>query len=233
MAMDGERLAQDGEGTPSRQELERSLHEARSQLKETLDWLRELEGTLDDIKGSVSWKLARQLESAGLYLAPPGSRRSRAMFLCYRAVMAVPRLRNRHYVAHKLKTALSRARGTANLVLRPFRVLAERATAPLRSPVRPGSLPLHFPAFEHIDVSIIIPVFNHCRETAACLESIARLTSGPSYEVIVVDDGSTDETAEMLGEIEGLVALRNDQNLGFIGSCNRGAEAARGPSSPS
>ena len=32
----------------------------------------------------------------------------------------------------------------------------------------------------------------------------------------------------MLAQIEGLMPLRNDVNLGFIGSCNRGAAAARG-----
>jgi hypothetical protein len=31
----------------------------------------------------------------------------------------------------------------------------------------------------------------------------------------------------LLERVEGLVALRNEQNLGFIGSCNRGAAAAR------
>ena len=79
-----------------------------------------------------------------------------------------------------------------------------------------------------MDVSIIIPVFNHWQDTLACLESIAHLTSEPSYEVIVVDDGSSDATPQILEQIEGVVILRNEQNLGFIGSCNRGATAARG-----
>ena len=51
--------------------------------------------------------------------------------------------------------------------------------------------------------------------------------TGP-IRVIVVDDHSSDETAERLADIQGLVYLRNEKNLGFIGSCNRGAEAARG-----
>jgi GT2 family glycosyltransferase len=46
--------------------------------------------------------------------------------------------------------------------------------------------------------------------------------------VIVVDDCSTDETAELLPWMEGVIYLRNETNSGFIVSCNRGAEQARG-----
>src|SRR5208282_5992361 len=39
-------------------------------------------------------------------------------------------------------------------------------------------------------VSIVIPVYNHCHETIACLESIAEHTKAIPHEVIVVDDCS-------------------------------------------
>src|SRR5262249_44792390 len=47
------------------------------------------------------------------------------------------------------------------------------------------------------------------------------------FEVIVVDDGSTDATAKAVPRIPGIVYLRNETNSGFIASCNRGAESAR------
>lgn len=77
-------------------------------------------------------------------------------------------------------------------------------------------------------VSIVIPVHNKWVYTAACLRSLASTDCRVPYEVIVVDDQSSDETSERLQEVEGLISLRNEENLGFIGSCNRGAERASG-----
>jgi GT2 family glycosyltransferase/glycosyltransferase involved in cell wall biosynthesis len=48
------------------------------------------------------------------------------------------------------------------------------------------------------------------------------------FEVIIVDDCSTDGTAEALSQIDGITYLRNERNSGFVASCNRGAEKARG-----
>ncbi|RPH98099.1 MAG: glycosyltransferase, partial [Lysobacterales bacterium] len=91
----------------------------------------------------------------------------------------------------------------------------------------PGA-PERLPRAEQPDVSIVIPVHNKWVYTAACLRSLAETAGRASFEVIVVDDQSSDETPANLARIEGLLCLRNEQNLGFVGSCNRGAEAARG-----
>lgn len=77
-------------------------------------------------------------------------------------------------------------------------------------------------------VSIIIPVFNKLQYTLACLDSIARQIPNVPIEVLVIDDGSTDGTETELARRSDISYLRNPKNLGFVGSCNRGAEAARG-----
>jgi GT2 family glycosyltransferase/glycosyltransferase involved in cell wall biosynthesis len=86
---------------------------------------------------------------------------------------------------------------------------------------------IHFPAHEDVEVSIIIPVFNQFQFTHACLASLKTVEERSRFEVIVVDDCSTDETAEFLPRMEGVIYLRNETNSGFIVSCNRGAERAR------
>ncbi|MGB7451050.1 MAG: glycosyltransferase, partial [Lysobacterales bacterium] len=88
--------------------------------------------------------------------------------------------------------------------------------------------PAAFPKTDQPQVSIVIPVYNKWVYTAACLRSLLDAAGKYSFEVIVVDDQSTDETAERLADIDGLTHLRNEKNLGFVGSCNRGARQARG-----
>jgi O-antigen biosynthesis protein len=93
------------------------------------------------------------------------------------------------------------------------------------------SLPLtslHFPAHEEVEVSVVIPVFNQLSFTHACLTSLQAVQEQPRFEVIIVDDCSTDRTAKLVPQIPGLIYLRNETNSGFIVSCNLGAKKARG-----
>ena len=98
--------------------------------------------------------------------------------------------------------------------------------APVEPPV--PTHPIEFPVHEQVEVSIIIPVFNQLRFTQACLASLQEQQRTERFEVIVVDDCSTDGTAEAVPRIPELVYLRNETNSGFIASCNRGTEKARG-----
>lgn len=77
-------------------------------------------------------------------------------------------------------------------------------------------------------VSIVIPVFNNANLTYGCLESIADRTPAGLYEVLVVDNASTDETGNVLGAFEGVRVIRNQVNRGFVRACNQGFEAATG-----
>jgi GT2 family glycosyltransferase/glycosyltransferase involved in cell wall biosynthesis len=88
--------------------------------------------------------------------------------------------------------------------------------------------PIEFPLQEQVEISIIIPVFNQFQFTQACLASLQEHQDAERFEVIVVDDYSTDVTEEVIRKIPGVVYIRNETNSGFISSCNRGAEQARG-----
>lgn len=77
-------------------------------------------------------------------------------------------------------------------------------------------------------VSVVIPVHNNYAFTFCCLASLGLLVSKRTFEVLVVDDCSTDETGERLSEMPGVRVITNSENLGFVESCNRGAAAGAG-----
>jgi GT2 family glycosyltransferase/glycosyltransferase involved in cell wall biosynthesis len=101
-----------------------------------------------------------------------------------------------------------------------------RRVAPVEPPE--PTRPIEFPSHEEVEISIIIPVFNQFRFTQACLASLQERDGSERFEVIVVDDWSTDVTSEAVPKMPGVVYLRNETNCGFIASCNRGGEKARG-----
>lgn len=75
--------------------------------------------------------------------------------------------------------------------------------------------------------SIIIPAWNEWELTRACLESL-RPTLGLRDQVIVVDNGSVDGTAQGLARYSWVTVVSHPQNLGFAAGCNSGAALAQG-----
>jgi glycosyltransferase involved in cell wall biosynthesis len=82
-----------------------------------------------------------------------------------------------------------------------------------------------------IEISIIIPTYNRVDRLRACLEALARQTqSATDFEVVVVIDGSTDGTREMLDTFSPPYSLRvlYQKNSGQGMAINHGVEAAQG-----
>jgi GT2 family glycosyltransferase/glycosyltransferase involved in cell wall biosynthesis len=77
-------------------------------------------------------------------------------------------------------------------------------------------------------VSIIIPVFGKVEVTLSCIRSISGNPQKNSFEIIVVNDGSTDSTRDWIAKLPGVRLINNETNVGFIQSCNNGAATARG-----
>jgi len=88
---------------------------------------------------------------------------------------------------------------------------------------------LKFPvSSSHPKVSIIVPVYNQWHYTHVCLESILETTIKHSYEVILADDGSTDETVRAETVAENILIVRDGINRRFLLNCNNAAKKARG-----
>ncbi|NKJ20890.1 glycosyltransferase [Dyella sp. SG609] len=118
--------------------------------------------------------------------------------------------------------------GTAQRVLQEFRRIPEEDEALSLLPLDEPFAPFAVPRAEAPRVSIVIPTYGKLPYTLACLRSIVLHASATPIEIIVVDDAAPDDSAAVLAGVTGLRVLRNERNLGFIGSCNAGAQAARG-----
>lgn len=75
-------------------------------------------------------------------------------------------------------------------------------------------------------VSIIILTWNGLAYTKKCLESLLARTTFNNFEVIVVDNGSTDDTVDYLESLSSVRLIRNGSNLGFTKGNNVGILAS-------
>lgn len=76
-------------------------------------------------------------------------------------------------------------------------------------------------------VSVIIPVYNDSARLALCLERLGRQTIADPVEVIVVDNGSTEDLGEVRGRFADVIWL-TEPTPGSYAARNRGIAAARG-----
>ncbi len=79
-------------------------------------------------------------------------------------------------------------------------------------------------------VSIIVPVFNNLKYTHQCLVSVFQNTGYANYEIIVVDNASSDDTPVYLKNLKDdrVRVISNETNQGFVDACRQGVVAAKG-----
>jgi GT2 family glycosyltransferase/glycosyltransferase involved in cell wall biosynthesis len=214
---------------------ERLVLALSERLRRELWAVRKLSRLLDDVENAAArlrssrrWKLANPLSTVRAKLSPGQS--SIGYGHLEKIVAAYSEWKAAHPEIAKIEDEIRALR-------RPVATEeAERGLGTnvqeLDAPVPPvPALPVEsicFPTHKDVEISIIVPVFNQFQYTHACVASLQTVEELVLFEVIVVDDCSTDQTADLVPRMNGIVYLRNETNAGFIISCNRGAEKARG-----
>ena len=78
-----------------------------------------------------------------------------------------------------------------------------------------------------MEISVIVPVYNVEKYLEDCLKSLVNQTF-QDMEIICVNDGSTDNSAEILKKYEGKIKIITQENQGLSGARNTGIKAAQG-----
>ncbi len=84
-------------------------------------------------------------------------------------------------------------------------------------------------ATEPFDVSLVVPATAAAGAVRDTVLRLAAVTTGPHFEVVIVDDGADDETRAFLASLGGDVRIvRSPERLGVVRACNQAARVARG-----
>ena len=207
-------------------ESEAQVEELRNRLRKQLQASKRLCRLLDDagnaaaqLRSSSRWQMANPIAALKAKFSPQRSRELLGYGHLEKIVSTYQKWRTTHpevtVIDHEIQALISGVLSAPG-----------QRVAPVEPPE--PTRPIEFPVHEQVEISIVVPVFNQFRFTHACLASLQERQGKEPFEVIVVDDCSTDETAEAVPRIPGVVYLRNETNSGFIASCNRGAEKGRG-----
>jgi GT2 family glycosyltransferase/glycosyltransferase involved in cell wall biosynthesis len=198
----------------------------RNRLRQQLKATQRLSRLLDEaaqaavrLRASARWQIANPVAALKAKLSPEKSRH----LLGYGHLEKILSTYDKWRASHPEAAAIDEQ--IQDLISGANSTPPEKAS-PTEPPVPTRAI--EFPVHQRVEVSIVIPVFNQFHFTQACLASLQQHQGTEHFEVIVVDDCSTDGTSESIPRMRGVVYMRNETNSGFIASCNRGAEKARG-----
>jgi GT2 family glycosyltransferase len=197
------------------------LYKERPQLHAHVD---RLEHEIKQFIGSPPWRVYKKYQETIEKLLPEGTALRR-------------QLQNLKKVLHS--TAIRNtglpgegSGGKPELSPRPG---SETIASSEQTPKQAGDVSAEQPTWESLtftysekpSVSIIIPVFNNWMFTYKCLRSVYEYTTG-DYEIIVVDNHSTDLTPQLLASMRGIRVITNATNEVFVNACNQAAKCAKG-----
>ena len=81
-------------------------------------------------------------------------------------------------------------------------------------------------------ISVIIPVYNAVEDVKICLNSLIKNFDFNNGEIIIINDCSNEQTTEFLNEFvtknQDFIINHNEENLGFVKTCNKGMKMAKG-----
>lgn len=201
-----------------------------------------LERLVHDMTHTLSWRVTAPLRELRRAVADPGLR-PRVLGLARRAWRALPLApATRQRIKVQLATQPWGARLLRGLATPPAaatpapaaptpaldkEAVRAEAEAALTQFLDRGERLRYVAPVGTPKVSIIVVLFNQAGLSLLCLQALARLRA-PGFQLIIVDNASSDRVPQLLERIDGAVIRRETENLGFLRAVNRAAADASG-----
>ena len=211
-----------------------------------IEQLLEVERAYEREKQTHSYKLGKKLHSFGNFLLPPDSQRrfgARVLFNIFRHPVVMVRVINptriRKYFAYikngdmeGVKRGFGAAVRTEKMNLSGSKI-SQVPIAPVADHDKKQSevedfAKMTFQISHKPTVSIVIPVYNEFPYTYNCLKSILKYSGDVTYEIIIANDCSTDQTKNITEIISGIKVVTTNNNVRFLLNCNNAAKYAKG-----
>ncbi len=201
--------------------LSEHLEKKKGEVQTLTFQLQDTSFRLELILRSKAWRLLQILRNIRVKLVPVHSRRESILRNVFRGMRKVKN--GTFLVTGKFGSAVKKSK-LAQLLKDGRTISAIKKFARETSKTGPN------PRLKSPAVSIIIPIYNKIDLTLNCLLSILSTAGQTDYEIIVMDDASTDRTSTVFAfnKIKGLRYFRNVVNKGFLISCNEAAKKAKG-----
>jgi O-antigen biosynthesis protein len=229
----------------TRAELARQCAELNDETVRRGSWALRLDAELQKASADLqaltrtnSWRVTRPLREARRWISAPHQQGKRyakgGLRLAKRMYQSLPlsattKAAHRRLLSSMVPRLLLASGSPANTIAAQVLPAAPAVTAvPVADEMLQVASTVELPLSPQPLVSVIIPVYGQIGYTVRCLASIQKHLPGMPFEVIVVDDCSPDNSLEVLEKVRGIRLVRNEQNQGFIRSCNAGAAAAKG-----
>ena len=189
------------------------------------DAVRELRGNLTSLLHSRSWKMTRPYRSLGRWFgALAGKPPPPPLTVESLQAMPSPDLHpNRD--AHRKEEApaipeTGQSPGGGN-----FKAAFDRKSRQALAGFLTSGEKLTIPAAGRPELSVLLVFHNQAHLSLLCLQALVENADVP-FELIIVDNASSDRTVELLDRLENIKLVRNAENAGFVKAVNQGAELA-------
>ena len=211
---------QDSASRSSSKEI-RSMYSTATALSETQDYFRNLQRDYKNLEGhaerlqhafdlitsSISWRITSPLRWLKAAISPADKKRTLAT---KPADAKNPEQMTQEIEGQQLEKL--RLDNSAKSALLKFLASKEQ---------------LQFPQTKAPRISIVLVFYQQAHLSFLCMQSLLEFAD-VSYELIIVDNNSTDETAKLLDKLSNATIIRNTENLGFVKAVNQAGEAANG-----